>query len=699
MNEHSLEHKEDNSDHERALVNSAREAAHAVRFFSIDAVQRARSGHPGAPMGLADVAVAVWEQALRFDPSELGWSGRDRFVLSCGHASMLLYSLLHLYKTGLSREDLENFRQLDSLTPGHPELGHTPGVEVTTGPLGQGCATSVGLALAAKLRAEQVALASGQAAHPWSDARTVVICSDGDLMEGVSYEAAALAGHWGLGELLWVYDDNKITIDGETSVAWSEDVGGRFEALGWRVFEVDGHDPIALRGSLKQAQSPSERPTLLICRTHIGYGSPHKVDKSSSHGSPLGDDEIALTREALGWSQAPFELSEEAARYFETQRAAKLEARAEWDQRHKLWAEAHPEAARLAERLSGAPISELEAEALTSALLEAVPSHGATRKLSNAALKAAFKLLPELTGGSADLSGSNGLSFGELGSFGVTARHESLSPQGRQLHFGIREHAMGSITNGLCIMGMRAFCGTFLVFSDYLRPAVRVAALSHIPSVFVLSHDSIFLGEDGPTHQPVEHAWALRLIPHCEDWRPADGVEVAMMWAWALTQAAGPSALMLTRQDLPALERREGFEPREVWGGAYVLNDYGVTEGTAPQVTLIGTGSELGLCVESAQTLAERGVSARVISMPSVQLFMRRSAAERAALFAPESLLVSVEAGSTTPWRAIVGLDGLCIGIDRFGASAPIGALQERFGFTSQAVTTRVLEALAARGA
>lgn len=697
MNEHPINQAEDTNDLPSALVARARNAANAVRFFSIDAVQRANSGHPGAPMGLADVAIAVWEEALRFDPSDLNWSARDRFVLSCGHASMLLYSLLHLYQTGLSREDLEQFRQLDSLTPGHPEVGHTPGVEVTTGPLGQGCATSVGLALGAQLRASQLAKFTGNQQHPWSDTRTVVICSDGDLMEGVSYEAAALAGHWGLGNLLWVYDDNRITIDGETSLAWSENVRGRFESLGWRVFECDGHDPIALRARLKEARSPSTCPSLLICRTHIGYGSPNKVDQSSSHGSPLGTSEIELTRQALGWESSTFELPAEVRTYFAQMREAKIAARDVWNEAYKLWAQAHPEAIDLAERLSGRALSADEVTLCTERLLKETPHAGATRKLSNSALKVAFQMLPELTGGSADLSGSNGLSFSEFPPFGLPTHNQKLSLEGRQIHFGIREHAMGSITNGLCLMGLKAFCGTFLVFSDYLRPALRVAALSHIPSAFVLSHDSVFLGEDGPTHQPVEHAWALRLIPHCEDWRPADGIEVAMMWAWALTQATGPSALMLTRQDLPALKRRDTFQAKEVWQGGYILNEYGPPYEHAPQVTLIGTGSEVGLCVEVADALAQQQISTRVVSMPSVALFQKQSLSDQKRLLAPQSLLVSVEAGSTLPWRAFVGLDGLCIGIDSFGASAPIEDLAKRFGFTCDQVTQRVVDALKAQ--
>ncbi|MBM4291370.1 MAG: transketolase [Deltaproteobacteria bacterium] len=679
-------------------------AANALRVTAAEVVERAQSGHPGAPMGLADAAVATWHHALRFDPSDLTWSARDRFVLSCGHASALLYTLLYLYDAGLTRADLESFRQLDSRTPGHPEAGFTPGVEVTTGPLGHGCATSVGLALAARVRHEHILAAGGGEEHPWRDARTVVFCSDGDLMEGVSYEAAALAGHWGLGELLWVYDDNRISIDGDTALAWSEDVAGRFGALGWRVERVDGHDPAALAaalGALRAARHAA--PTLLICRTQIGYGSPKKANTSACHGSPLGAAELAATRAALGWAHDPFALPEEARAHFAESRALKVAARAEWERARAAWAAARPAAARVAEGLL-APMTDADAEALTAALLARTPAGGATRKLSNAALKEAFALLPRLVGGSADLSGSNGLTFAAPAPFGDPRRHPSLSPVGRQLHFGIREHAMGAVVNGLCLGGLQGFCGTFLVFSDYLRPTIRVAALSHVPSAFVLSHDSVFLGEDGPTHQPVEHAWALRLIPGCEDWRPADGVEVAMAWAWALTRAAGPTAMMLTRQDLPALTRAPGAAPEDVWRGGYVLEEAGAEAGAgagagagASAVTLIGTGSEVSLCVEVAARLRAAGRAARVVSMPSVNRFLAQDAAYRDRVLGA-GLRVSVEAGSALPWRALVGLDGLCVGIDTFGASAPMEALAERFGLTPAAVTARVLGVLEGRG-
>lgn len=676
----------------------ARELAHALRFLSVDAVQKANSGHPGAPMGLADVATAIWSQGLRFDPDDPTWEGRDRFVLSCGHASMLLYSLLHLWGVSLSREDLEQFRQLGSLTPGHPEVGHTPGVEMTTGPLGQGCATSVGLALAAERLAQQVTAAGGGDHHPYLGRKTITLCSDGDLMEGISYEAASLAGHWALSDLIWFYDDNRISIDGETSLSFSEDVADRFFSMGWRVLRVDGHDPARLADVVQQAWSPVGRPTLVICRTHIGFGSPNKVDRSSSHGSPLGSEEIALTREALGWSHAPFELPERVTERMKALRAARVEGAALWRTEHEAWAKRHPEAAQLVRSLFNRDA--ISFEATLDELLKETPRSGATRKLSNDALDRALELFPRLMGGSADLSGSNGLSLKDP-SFGQTSHHQKLSPRGRTLHFGVREHAMGAITNGLTLHGSgQGFCGTFLVFSDYLRPAIRVASLSHIPSVYVLSHDSVFLGEDGPTHQPIEHTWALRIIPGVTDFRPADGAEVAAAWAWSISEAQQPVALMLTRQTLGALPHREDFHASEVIRGAYLVNQFGAagTEGQANSqvLTMVGTGSEVELCVSVAEVLASQGMTVRVISMPSVRLFMAQDPTWREELLG-SGPRVSVEAGSTLPWAGVLGAHSLSIGIDQFGASAPMEALAEHFGLTTDQVTARITAWLNAR--
>lgn len=695
--------------------------ANTLRFLSIDAVQKANSGHPGAPMGLADVATAIWAKGLKFDPKNPDWSRRDRFVLSCGHASMLLYSLLYLFHEGsLSLQDLKDFRQLNSQTPGHPERGHTAGVEMTTGPLGQGCATSVGMAVAAARLEESIYQAGGGKVHPWSSQKTIVLCSDGDLMEGISYEAASLAGHWRLEDLVWFYDHNSISIDGETSLAFTEDVGARFIAMGWRVIKVDGHDNKKLAEAVNTAWQANGQPTLVICKTHIGFGSPNKVDSSSSHGSPLGADEIKLTREALSWNLEPFKVPAKVSSILKKIKSQRSANARDWEANRAEWAQAHPRAAEVAEAFLCQQESNLET--LSSILLEATPVGGATRKLSNQTLIQAFAHLPKLIGGSADLSGSNGLSFNEQ-SFGSSWANPKLKYDGRVMHFGVREHAMAAITNGLTAHGTaRAFNGTFLVFSDYLKPALRLAALSKIPSAFVLTHDSIFLGEDGPTHQPIEHAWAIRLIPDVLDFRPADGMEVAMCWALALSDSKRPTAVMLTRQTLPALERSEGFDPMQIAKGAYLLceldleqdelNELEADTGADSEeevqaianmvdeldkvlstVTLVGTGSEVSLCVEVAKELQAQAIRSRVVSMPSVRLFLEQSLADRQALLG-EGLIVTVEAGSSLPWAGVVGMNGLHIGVDQFGASAPMSDLAETYGFTSEQIVQRILERL-----
>lgn len=677
--------------------NDARSIANTIRFLSIDAVQKANSGHPGAPMGLADIATAIWSQGLKYDPADPSWSRRDRFVLSCGHASMLLYSLLHLYTDSLSMSDLKSFRQLDSLTPGHPELGHTPGVEMTTGPLGQGCATSVGMAVAASRLDHAVIKAGGGAEHPWSNQKTVVLCSDGDLMEGVSYEAASLAGHWRLKDLIWFYDDNQISIDGETSLSFTESVGGRFISMGWRVLKVNGHDIEGLNHIIAEAWATDGRPTLVICRTHIGYGSPNKVDSSSSHGSPLGESEIAKTREALGWSYAPFVIPKEVKKLMVTLRELRTLNARQWRSSLLEWRSSHPEAAAVADSLLSRELPRYD-ELLTQ-LIEAIPGGDATRKLSNQALIKALELYPKLMGGSADLSGSNGLSFNEP-SFGDRSVNAKFSSFGRILHFGVREHAMGAITNGLTVHGSaRGFNGTFLVFSDYLRPAIRLAALSGIPSAFVLTHDSIFLGEDGPTHQPVEHPWALRMIPNVIDFRPADGLEVASAWAFALSEDRRPSVVMLTRQNLPELKRREDFDLSELSFGAYLLETYSPDEVNelTHTVTFVGTGSEVALCVEVAKMLSKEGYTARVVSMPSIKLFMTQSEERRREILGEAATIVTVEAGSTLPWAGVVGGSALHIGVDTFGASAPMEELADRYGLTASKVFERTLAYVSGR--
>ena len=666
--------------------SQCKDIANTIRFLSIEAIEKAKSGHPGAPMGLAEISAQLWNDLYRFDPKDPQWKGRDRFVLSCGHASMLLYSLLHLWGIELTQSDLKNFRQWGSLTPGHPEVGHTAGVEMTTGPLGQGVATSVGLALGQAVLSAKIKELGGGAHHPWSQQKTITLCSDGDLMEGISYEAASLAGHWQLGQLVWFYDDNGITIDGQTSLAFSENVHLRFESMGWRVFQVDGHDPQALAEMMKTIQAPSSQPTLVVCKTHIGYGSPNKVDSSSSHGAPLGRDEIGLTREALGWNTEPFEVPSSVSQWMQQAQDQKHQQRQKWDEEYTLWTQSHPEAAQFAESFW---THSIDVEQMIHTLSEGISSGGATRKLSNAVLEKAYDLFPQLLGGSADLSGSNGLAFKAMSAFGPSERHPSMVPHGRKLHFGIREHAMGAITNGLALYGpFQAFCGTFLVFSDYVRPAIRLASLSRIASHYIFTHDSIFLGEDGPTHQPIEHAWALRLIPDVTDFRPADGLEVALSWAWMMTQAQTPSTIMLTRQTLPALDREDGFDSKSIWQGGYILHHE--KEDSPLSVTLVATGSEVSLAVDASKLLAQKGINTRVVSMPSVNLFLRQSKQVQEHIIPSHSPVVSIEAGSTGPWSQITGRGGLNIGIDRFGSSAPMADLAKYFGFTPAQVSQRI---------
>lgn len=656
-----------------------------IRMLAADAVEQANSGHPGAPMGQADLAFVLWSEFLRFDPKDPAWPARDRFVLSCGHASMLLYGLLHLWGYDLPMDEIRRFRQLGSKTPGHPENFHTAGVEVTTGPLGQGVANSVGMALAAKMLRARVCPDQPEGFDPVPQ-RVFALCSDGDLMEGIASEAASMAGHWRLDNLVWVYDDNKITIDGDTELAFSEDVGQRFEGMGWHVLRCDGHDHESIRAALKRAVDEDARPTLIVARTHIGFGSPNKVDTAGVHGAPLGTSELAATRDQLGWPEERFHIPDAARAFFETSAAAKTRARQGWDAGFDAWKSANPEKASALEAMWRGEID----EDLWKALVEATPAAGATRKLSNAALNAAAARVPALVGGSADLSGSNGVNLKDtriVGAPGVGERH-NFGYEGRQMHFGIREHAMGAVANGMLLHGgLRPFTATFLVFSDYMRPSIRLAALSRLPNIFVFTHDSVFLGEDGPTHQPVEHHAALRLIPDLHYFRPADGVEVAMTWAWALKQTETPVAMGLTRQGVPEIARPEGFEATDVWRGGYVVQD---VDGE-PDVIFVGTGSELHLCLGAAEQLAADGVKARVVSMPCVELWKAQDAAWKQATATPgHPRIVTVEAGITDLWAAVSGATGLNIGIDTFGASAPASDLAEHFGLTVDRVSAKV---------
>ncbi|MCA9545270.1 MAG: transketolase, partial [Myxococcales bacterium] len=516
--------------------------------------------------------------------------------------------------------------------------------------------------------------------------RVFTLCSDGDLMEGISSEAASLAGHWRLDNLVWLYDDNKITIDGRTELAFTEDVATRFAAFGWRVLRANGHDASSVRAALQAAGEGTEpKPTLIICTTHIGLGSPNKVDTSGVHGSPLGDAELALVRQGLGWPEERFHVPADVTAWFAERQAAKKAERAAWQAQYAAWRAAEPAKAALFDQLwSGAVPADL-----WQTLVAAAPPAGATRKTSQKVITAALAQVPGLVGGSADLTGSNGTEVkgGLVGAPGAAGEHYALSFGGRQIPFGIREHAMGAITNGMALHGgLKPFGATFLVFSDYERPAMRLAALSHLPTLFVFTHDSIFLGEDGPTHQAVEHHWALRTIPNLAYWRPADGMEVGMAWAWALEQTKRPAAFAFTRQDLPAIERPAGFDPQVIRQGAYAVSD-----AADPQVILVGTGSELHLCTGAAERLRADGLRVRVVSMPCVDLFLEQPEAVQEALIpATHPAVVTVEAGITGPWRQIAGRRGLCIGLDRFGASAPAEVLAEKFGFTVDGVYARV---------
>ena len=656
-----------------------------IRFLAVDAVQRANSGHPGAPMGLARPAFELWDRHLRFDPQDPKWPLRDRFVLSNGHASMLLYALLHLYGFDLSLEDIASFRKLHSKTPGHPEYGDTPGVEMTTGPLGQGFAHGVGMALAG--RATRARFGSGDSGPGHHTVYGIV--SDGDLMEGISAEAGSLAGHLGLGNLVYVYDDNRITIDGGTDISFSEDVRKRFEAQRWHVLEVDGEDHEGLSRALDGARAEVERPSLVITRTVIGYGSPGVAGKSAAHGAPLGAEEIERTKTAAGWPvDSELLVPEDVRAYFAERIAAKRSERSEADAALADWRSSATDRAQAwdAARSRSAPAD------LAARLCEGRDVEDATRNHGKVALERLVEHVPYLIGGSADLAGSAAPPIlkgrGTIGS-----SEDGADPfDGVNLHFGVREHAMGAITNGIALDGtLRPYCGTFLIFSDYMRPAIRLAALMKIPSIFVFTHDSIYLGEDGPTHQPIEQLDALRAIPGLPVWRPADGLETSMAWAWIAQRAEGPAMLALTRQKVKPLERPAGFRPEDVWRGGYVVRD----PGPDPKVVLVATGSEVGLACDAAEKLAADSMPARVVSLPCLELFLEQPAEARRAVIPDDGTpVVAVETGCGESLRRLTGSRGLVYGISRFGASAPYADLAEYFGFTPDQLSARVREHL-----
>ncbi len=661
-------------------------AVTTIRTLSIDAIERANSGHPGAPMGLAPVAYLLFTRFLKHDPSDPGWPDRDRFVLSCGHASMLLYGALHLTGYDLALEELENFRQWGSKTPGHPEVGLVPGVEMTTGPLGQGAATSVGMAVAEA----HLAVEFNRPGERVVDHRTWVLCSDGDLMEGVSSEAASLAGHLRLGRLVWIWDDNRITIEGGTDLSFSENVPARFAAYGWRVLEVDdGNDLDALGAAFETAAADDGRPTLIRVRTHIAWGAPTKQDSAAAHGAPLGADEVRATKRAYGWPEdETFLVPPEVAARCREAGARGADAHRHWQTVVDAWAEGHPDLAREWRR-------RLERE-LPVGWTDALPSFDpggpkiATRAASGKVLAALAPVLDELIGGSADLAPSNKSMIDGGGDL------LAETPGNRNFHFGIREHAMGAILNGLSLHGgFRPYGATFLVFSDYMRPAIRLAALMEQPVIYVFTHDSIWVGEDGPTHQPVEHILALRVIPGLVVVRPADANETAAAWQVAIERKAGPTALLLSRQGLPVIEEARNAGGDGVARGAYVLID---GEGGEPQIVLVATGGEVSLAVDAHRELVRRGVRVRVVSMPSWELFAEQTEDYRRQVLPPSIPRLAVEAGVTLGWREVVGDSGAVIGIDRFGASAPGAEVAQHLGLTAEAVVKKAIELVGDEG-
>jgi transketolase len=645
-------------DHEQLAVDT-------IRVLSIDAVQRAESGHPGMPMGMADIAAVLWGRHLRVDPDAPEWPDRDRFVLSNGHGSMLLYSLLHLSGFPVSLDAIRSFRQWGSITPGHPEREPHLGIETTTGPLGQGFGTAVGMAMAeAHLRAVF--------GPNLVDHRTFVFVGDGDLMEGISSEAASLAGRLGLEHLICFYDDNEISIGGSTDVTFTEDVSARFDALGWQTLDIDGHDRHAVDTAVTNAIA-DRRPSLIVCHTKIAYGAPTLEGSAKSHGSPLGDKEIAGFKERIGWTSPPFSVPDAVYRHFRQAMDRGRSAHREWESRFSgIDATTR---ARWQAYFHPVPPS-------VGSLDYAVGSMVETRKASGKVINRLAAELPGLVGGSADLEPSNNTLIDGTPDF-------QDDPTGRNFRFGVREHAMGAAVNGMALHGgLRPFGGTFFVFSDYLRPAIRLAALMSAPSIFVLTHDSVFLGEDGPTHQPVEHLASLRAMPHLWVIRPADAGETAEAWEMALGRTDGPTCLVLTRQGVPVLDRT-GLEGLVRHGG-YVLRP-------GSDAVLVATGSEVAVALEAASRLEAAGISLRVVSLPCWQVFFGQDEAYREAVLGPGLPIASLEAGSTFGWERIVGSDGLSIGIDHFGASAPYQRLAAEFGFTAEAVADRLLEWLRGR--
>lgn len=664
-------------------MSDRRHLANAIRALSMDAVQKAKSGHPGAPMGMADIAEVLWRDYLKHNPNNPKWADRDRFVMSNGHGSMLIYSLLHLTGYDLSIDDLKQFRQLHSKTPGHPEYGYTPGVETTTGPLGQGLANAVGMALAEKTLAAQF----NRDGHDVVNHHTYAFLGDGCLMEGISHEACSLAGTLGLGKLIAFYDDNGISIDGEVEGWFTDDTAKRFESYHWQVIgNVDGHDAAAIKAAIEQAQANTEQPTLIICKTIIGFGAPNKQGSESCHGAPLGDEEIAATRQQLGWQHGPFEIPADVYQQWSAKdRGDAVEA--SWNKRWVAYEQAYPQlAAELKRRLNGELPTDFEQRVVDHAKrLQENPDNPATRKASLNTLNEFAPTLGELLGGSADLAGSN-LTLWD-GAKGITADDAS----GNYVYYGVREFAMSAIMNGITLHGgFKAYGATFLMFMEYARNAVRMAALMKQPSIFVYTHDSIGLGEDGPTHQPVEQLANLRLTPNLNCWRPCDAVETAIAWGDAITSTDVPTALIFSRQGMPQ-QQRNAQQLNDISKGGYVLKDCEAT----PDLIFIATGSEVDIAVQAAATLTEHGNKVRVVSMPSTDVFEQQTAEYKEQVL-PSSVTkrIAIEAGIVDYWYKYVGLNGAVVGMHGFGESAPAGDLYQHFNITVAATLDKALAML-----
>ncbi|MBK7717200.1 MAG: transketolase [Gemmatimonadetes bacterium] len=666
---------------EAASSDATWQVINSLRVLAMDAVEQSQSGHPGTPMALAPAAIVLWEQCLRFDPAAPAWPDRDRFVLSCGHASMLLYGLLHLSGYELTLEDLRQFRQWGSKTPGHPERGHTVGVETTTGPLGQGVGNAVGMAIAERVLRERF----NRPGHEVIDHRVWGFVSDGDLMEGVASEAASLAGHLGLGRLTLIFDDNHITIDGDTALSFTEDVGRRFEAYGWHVLRVaDGNDLAAIAAALAAARAEAARPTLVVLRTKIGDPAPTKGNTSAAHGAPLGKDEVAKTKAILGWPETPFHVAPETVAWRDAARRRGAAAHADWSARFAAYRAAHPAlAAELEQWLSGALPAGWD-----DGLPGFTPADGqlATRQASAKVLNALAAKLPNLMGGSADLAESTGTDIKGGGSFSATGT-------GRNVHWGVREHGMGACLNGMAAHGgIRPFGSTFLIFTDYCKPSIRLAGLMQLPVVYIGTHDSIGLGEDGPTHQPIEQLAMLRSTPNVTVIRPADANETVEAWKAAVRRADGPTVLVLSRQKLPILDRTRYAPAEGAARGGYVLLD---APGGTPAAIVMATGAEVHLALAAVERLQASGVAARLVSLPSWELFAAQPAAYREAVLpAAVRARVAVEAATSFGWHRWVGERGEVVGIDHFGASAPADRLFKEFGFTADGIVAAVTRVL-----